>query len=583
MFSGEMPFFRKLLLLTLVIGLVAGILLAFMTGILLTLAEFPLTLLLAACATTLLTGGAVALYARMALRKWLRQQLAILRPWQESAVAADSIEGLTQALQQTTAKLEKITGEQLAVADESIPHYRFLTESSRFLNDRAQDGLDAARRTRIDITEMTDKQQEVMVQVQHLAARAQDESAISRELSASLEEMAGAIEQSNANFLETTASVDEMAASVGEAATRTKGIARSVEETARDLDVIGESLEKIRAGSADGASAADTVRDDAKAGLQVVNAAMAEMDRIQEESRRAVQGTQQLSQQAEEVGKIIGVIKELVGDTELLAFNAAIIAAQAGDEGRGFAVVAEEIRALADRTSDSAQGIQRIINNIIRETGQVLTAVETTETRIGQGRQLSHAAGEALGKIVGSSNESAAASRQIAELTTIQGDRARALLRAAGESLGSVRVIARAMDEQQTTIARIQEGAVQMKEAADRIAHGMEEQVSANRELDRGLNERESQIAAISEATRFQLEAGQRVFQHFATSEERLTRNGERLAAIIEEISTLEKMAIRLRLLAGHGERHQDTGAKNTSGPSNIGQPAPALGDWKLR
>jgi hypothetical protein len=207
--------------------------------------------------------------------------------------------------------------------------------------------------------------------------------------------------------------------------------------------------------------------------------------------------------------------------------------------------------------------------------------VEATGTRIGLGRQLSHAAGDALRKIVGSSNDAAAASREIAELTALQGDRTRALLNAAGESLGSVRIIARAMDEQQIAITRIQGGAVQMKEAADRIAHGMEEQVRANRELDRGLSERGSQIAAISEATRLQHEAGQRVFQHFATSEERLIRNGERLAVFIEEIGTLEKLAVRLRLLSADEEkRRAPLGEENAFTPAAvIGQAAAATAD----
>jgi methyl-accepting chemotaxis protein len=572
MLSGDMPFFSKLLFLPLVIGLAAGAFLLLLVG-LLQPAGVPLVLLTAACTAPLIVGLTVALYARMALGQWLRRQLPVLRPWLETAAAAPTVEGLMQSLQEVVARLERMAADQVQIADESIPHYRFLTDSSRFLSDRALDGLNAAQLTRAEITKMTDLQREVMVQTQQLAARAQDEAAISRELSASLEEMAGALEQSNSNFLETTASVDQMAASVREAAARTEAIARSVEGTTRDLDIIGESLEKIRAGSASSAGAADTVRADAEAGLSVVTAAMAEMDRIQEESRRAVQGTQQLAQQAEKVGKIVGVIKKLIGDTELLALNAAIIAAQAGVEGRGFAVVAEEIRALADRTTESAQGIQHIVSNIIGETGQVLAAVEATGTRIGLGRQLSHAAGDALRKIVGSSNDAAAASREIAELTALQGDRTRALLNAAGESLGSVRIIARAMDEQQIAITRIQGGAVQMKEAADRIAHGMEEQVRANRELDRGLSERGSQIAAISEATRLQHEAGLRVFQHFATSEERLTRNGERLAVFIEEIGTLEKLAIRLRLLSADEEKR-----RVPLGEDNAFTPAAVLG-----
>jgi uncharacterized membrane protein len=104
MFLGEMSFFRKLLFLALVIGLAAGVLLAFLTGVLLELVEFPWIFLVAACTTTLVAGGAVAFCARMALRQSLRQQFAILRPWQqETSAATHTVEGLTAALQEVIA------------------------------------------------------------------------------------------------------------------------------------------------------------------------------------------------------------------------------------------------------------------------------------------------------------------------------------------------------------------------------------------------------------------------------------------------------------------------------------------------
>jgi len=275
------------------------------------------------------------------------------------------------------------------------------------------------------------------------------------------------------------------------------------------------------------------------------------MERIEGESQRAMTAMQRLSRQTGEVAKIIQVIRELVSDTELLAFNAAIIAAKAGEEGRGFAVVAEEIRDLADRTTNSAQDIQRIVQAIGGDTREVTEAVEATGMRIAKGKQLSLSTGEALRKIVESASQAASASEEIAEQTGKQGTRAKTLLDDAGHSLRSVRAIARAMQEQQVAIVRIQEGVGQMKSAADQIARGMEEQVRANREFGKGLAEREKQVQAINEATRFQMETAQRVFSHFASSEKRLSNNAEKTAALLQEISQLEKLAGVLREQAG--------------------------------
>ena len=139
-----------------------------------------------------------------------------------------------------------------------------------------------------------------------------------------------------------------------------------------------------------------------------------------------------------EVAKIIQVIRELVSDTELLAFNAAIIAAKAGEDGKGFSVVADEIRDLADRTTASAQDIHRIVKAIGGDTQEVTEAVAATGRRIGKGKQLSLSTGEALRKIAVSSSQAARTSEEIAMLTREQGERARALLNDAGSSLRSV-------------------------------------------------------------------------------------------------------------------------------------------------
>jgi methyl-accepting chemotaxis protein len=102
-----------------------------------------------------------------------------------------------------------------------------------------------------------------------------------------------------------------------------------------------------------------------------------------------------------------------------------------------------------------------------------------------------------------------------------------------------------------------------MKGAADQIARGMEEQVRATREFDRGLAEREEQIQSIHEATQFQMTTVEKVFSHFASSEERLTKNAEKADILAREIRELEALADRLRKLAA-GFQHPDQGSIST-------------------
>jgi methyl-accepting chemotaxis protein len=470
----------------------------------------------------------------------------------------ETLESLTLTLEGGVAQVQHLLDSVMKTSDKLIPYFRSLAQAALFLADRANEGLAAAQVTRKDVEIMEVKQQAVIALMNALSQRSQDESALSRELSQSLEEMTRAIDHSTAKFIETTTAVEEMTASVREVANQAEEIARSVEVTAQQLDSIGESFERIRNGAAAGNQAVQKVKGDAEEGLQVMQRSNEEFDLIAHESQRAMRVMERLSHQARQVGKIIGVIKDLVGDTELLAFNAAIIAAKAGDEGKGFAVVAEEIKELADRTADSAQDIQRIIQAIGKDTEEALQAVDATARRISQGKENSLRTGEALNQIVTSVGLASAATDEISRLTSAQGERARAMLMEAGQSLRSVRAVARAMKEQRTGISRIQGGVTEMKSAADLVARGMDEQLRATRDLDRGLTEREDQILAVVEANNIQRQAAQRMAQHFEVAEKRLRNNVAKTAAIAGEIEELESLTEDLRELGlKHSARAQ--------------------------
>ena len=548
---SRISYLRKLFYLTHFVGLGAGLLVSLAVAPLLApKTSFPL--FFAACLIGgLLLAAAMFILGRLTLKKQLRHQIDRLRPLVgEIVIAQESVEALDEALTAAVGRADGLVRRLLGTTDQFLPHYRELTELSRFLSERFKEGIDAAVHARQDMQTMEGRQQEVILQVESLGEKTQDEAAWSRELSASLAEMSGAMEHSTAKFLETTATVDQMAASIHEIVTQAEAVARSVEGTAHDLDSIGETLARVQSGAVASAHSANMVKEDAENGLQVVRSSIAEMARIEEESQKATEAMARLSRQTKEVAKIIEVIKELVSDTELLAFNAAIIAAKAGEEGKGFSVVAEEIRDLADRTTTSAQDIQQIVKAIGGDTQEVTTAVDATARAIAKGRDLSQSAGEALSKIVESSNEAAAASDEIAELTEQQGRRARSLLNDAGRSLQSVKSITRIVQEQQVAIARTQEGVSEMKGAADQIARGMAEQVKANRQFDQGLAEREVQVRTIFEATRQQRSMAEQILAHFAKSEERLKKNALKSEAISREAAELENLARQLKELA---------------------------------
>lgn len=548
---NKLSYVQKVFYFTHATGILAGLVFPFVVAPIVGSAATTLPFIFSCLVMGYGVGAAMFFFVRITLKKQLQQQLKVMQPLTGAIdIEEGSVEALNLAVETSVNQVESFIHELLLTIDDFVPLYRTLAEGSRYLSDRAHDGLEAALKTRKDVELLEGKQQDVMRLVERLSERSQDEASMSRELSASLEEMASAMDHSTAKFLETTSSVDELASSVVEVSSQADEIARSVEGTAQDLDATGEALQNIRSGAQKSAATAEAVKQDAESGLRVVQRSIEEMDLIEGESHKAMAAMERLSTQTREVAKIIEVIRELVSDTELLAFNAAIIAAKAGEEGKGFSVVAEEIRDLADRTTSSAQDIQKIVQNIGGETRQVTTAVAATGDKIEKGKQLSLSAGAALGKIVESANAAVDASEGIVQITGVQGERARTLIEDAGQSLRSVKAIARAIQEQQSAITRIQEGVSQMKSASDQIARGMDEQVQANRDFNRGILERGKQVLAIQQSTGLQQETAQDVFAHFSTSEQRLRKNAERAKTTLETIASLESLADRLRDLA---------------------------------
>lgn len=548
---SEIPYIRKVFFFTHGVGLLAGVIFPILTSPLLG-TEINYTLFFLVCLLMgYCTGACMYFFVRITLKKQLRQQLQMLQPLTGKTSETDeSVESLTETVRNSVSQVEMLVQTIIETIEDLAPHYNALSERSNFLSERAVDGLKAATTNREITGSMEEQQRSIAEQMDILSSRTQEEAALSRELFASLQEMATAMDHSNMKFLETTASVDQMASNTDQVTQQARDFSNLVEGSVDDLQSIEQALITIRDGATTSAESVEAVTGNAESGLEIMNESISEMDRIEEESRKATAAMGRLVEQTEEVTKIIEVIKDLVSDTELLAFNAAIIAAKAGAEGKGFSVVAGEIRDLADRTTTSAEDIHNIITAIANDTGEVTAAVNATADRIARGKQLSRETGAALTKIMESARESTTRANEISRQTSEQSNRAHTLIEDTSRSLMSVKAIVNAMNEQSAAIKRIQEGTAEMKSAADQITRGMEEQVKANREFDKGLAEREEQILTVNEAVQLQSDTVKKIYEMIETSESRLQGNKDKISEIVSDIKKMEVLSDRLKELA---------------------------------
>lgn len=139
---------------------------------------------------------------------------------------------------------------------------------------------------------------------------------------------------------------------------------RATDEVTRSVDEMFRSVQNVAQNASSAAEAAREADAEAKAGRAVVTQSVESINDLASEVERAANVISKLESDTENVGTILDVIKGIAEQTNLLALNAAIEAARAGEQGRGFAVVADEVRTLASRTQDSTQEIQRVIEEL---------------------------------------------------------------------------------------------------------------------------------------------------------------------------------------------------------------------------
>ncbi|EAT13408.1 methyl-accepting chemotaxis protein [Bermanella marisrubri] len=139
---------------------------------------------------------------------------------------------------------------------------------------------------------------------------------------------------------------------------------RATDEVTRSVEDMFRSVQNVAQNASSAAEAAQDADSEAKSGRSIVTQSVEGINDLASEVERAAEVISKLEADTENVGTILDVIKAIAEQTNLLALNAAIEAARAGEQGRGFAVVADEVRTLASRTQDSTQEIQRVIEEL---------------------------------------------------------------------------------------------------------------------------------------------------------------------------------------------------------------------------
>ncbi len=215
-------------------------------------------------------------------------------------------------------------------------------------------------------------------------------------------------------------SVDQARGAMGELTRAIEHIAQGSQEQAAGVAQTVSIMNQVSGAAAEVAKNAQAAADGsreaneaAQQGAQMVDKNVEGMGRIKAAVELSSEQINKLGGQSQEIGKIVAVIDDIAAQTNLLALNAAIEAARAGEQGRGFAVVADEVRKLAERVTDATKEIASLIDSIQTSVAESIKATEEQAKEVEEGAQMTDEAGKALGQILDAVSKVAAQIEQI--------------------------------------------------------------------------------------------------------------------------------------------------------------------------
>lgn len=355
----------------------------------------------------------------------------------------------------------------------------------------------------------------------HVSQSAEKVAASSQELSATSEEVnkatqqitetinqvaAGSTEQSK-TVQSSAEAMEQLSRAVQEVATGAQNQANTVDQTVSLVQQITSAIDHVSALSQEAAANGQTVTEVANTGGKQVADAVQGMDRIKNATDKVAEMVKQLGESSQQIGAIVETIDDIAEQTNLLALNAAIEAARAGEHGKGFAVVADEVRKLAERSSKATGEIAELISNIQQMTDHAVSAMNQGSQEVAEGTQLGNQAGEALSAIQ--------------------------------EAIVSIVSIVRQIEEVSAATQQMSSSSAEVVKAIENVSAITEETTAAAEEMSASSDDvarQIEQVAAVSEENAAAAQEVSATTQEQMASVEELTASSEELAQMAEEL-----------------------------------------------
>lgn len=455
----------------------------------------------------------------------------------------DEVGQLGNSFGETRANLRRLLGRVGGSGSTITEGVRVITGGTESLLLRARDQTALTESSSLAVENVRGGIGSVLAAAEGVAELTQDASSRALQLQASAEQVARSTDHLFQSVEKTSSSTTEMNATMRETSRRTEVLAGISDDVLSYVSEMDSTVAELRSSSQSTADLSRKVREDAEAGGGAVAKTVEGINISRDVTNSAALTLEELQRSVGQISQILTVIEDITSRTNLLALNAAIIAAQAGEHGVGFTVVADEIRQLAERTRGSTKEISSIVKAVQTGSRQAVAKIQEGVQRVEENVRLAQEASSSLAKIVSSAGQSyematamsrglgdqEQASRHLHEVTSRMADHISEINRATREHAAGTQLLAQEAERVREIAAQVRNATDEQSQAGRGITLAVERIADDARAMRDSLERQLHETDRIADASREMLEIAQAnnsIAREFNTTVQSLVTSG---------------------------------------------------------
>lgn len=434
---------------------------------------------------------------------------------QEMLTVADRAQALPNRLETTFTSIEEATSNQEEAVEETASLVANMKQSMKAIGERVEILLQSSSASASSVLEMSSSIDEV----------ARNTATLHQVVEAS------------------TSAVHEMGASIRQVAQGAESVQEMAESTASSVIEMDRSVQEVSTNALEAASLTEQAHAGATAGAEAVRATITDIEQISSLTNDAKDRLGRLVASISKIGSVLAAIDEINDETKLLSLNAAIIAAQAGEQGRAFLVVANHVKTLSQRTAGSTHDIESLIADIETESSGAVRAMEAGIEAVAKGVERSRDAGAALITIQEACRDASERVGEIARATAEQSRSSKGVAEATQTTSTQIQQISQAIGEQRRASETMLESAERALETCQQVHRSTDEQRETSRQITVAISEIDDMVRSIGEQTTVHARASESVSESVMHLLENARVSGESIDPIRRWVRELAQSA----------------------------------------